>query len=497
MFHILAASRKNLYLHSSVIRKRIGNYLIVGSLFIFSAFAVTAQSPSVERVSTFTDTIPSIYSERLAKQIAFERKRKYPYSSAINAFIKDLEKKRIESIIDEFNNDFVMANSELTSYLQSLNSYILKTNQVSDTINVFGYRSTQVNAMSYGNGIITVMLGLMVRLENEGQLAFVICHELAHQLRGHVHDRVVNLAKLNFDEDLSRRAVVAKRGEFERYTKLKEVMQDLQSSMNHNSRKQELEADSLGLILYSKTKYDPEAPLRVMEILDSADKEDNPRNIDYHQLFSFKDYPGKESWFTYKEPPQWNRRVEETTDKTHPDCKERKAALSRIDDGLKSEPTPFNLIGSFEEMKKLAQFDLIESEYHFKRYGKALYLAIQQNASETHQPYLQAMIGKCFFQLFKSQQNHELGKVLDLPDSRYSEPYNRLLTFIHNLRLNEVEAIGYYYLTVQPEDSFHNEDFLYALWLCSHAKVSLLDPNSVRENYSQEYPTGRYNSLMK
>jgi hypothetical protein len=67
----------------------------------------------------------------------------------------------------------------------------------------------------------------------------------------------------------------------------------------------------------------------------------------------------------------------------------------------------------------------------------------------------------------KARENHVLGKVLELPDPRFNENYDRFLTFFHRLRLSELENLAYNYVISQDEKYFSDEEFLYATWLCS------------------------------
>jgi hypothetical protein len=77
------------------------------------------------------------------------------------------------------------------------------------------------------------------------------------------------------------------------------------------------------------------------------------------------------------------------------------------------------------------------------------------------------------------------------------ENYDRFLTFIHQLRLNELEQLTYYYLLNQKESYFSDEDFLYTAWLVSHLKISKLSPAAVEEDYRAKFPQGKYLPKMK
>ena len=140
---------------------------------------------------------------------------------------------------------------------------------------------------------------------------------------------------------------------------------------------------------------------------------------------------------------------------------------------------------------------MIHSDFHFKDYGRALFRALLLADRYPDNVYLQAVIGKSLYQIFVYQQNHELGKVLELPDPRFPENYDRFLTFVHSLRLMELSSLAYHYVTTRPPMSFEDEEFLYAVWLCSTLQVSKLSPDKVKEEYADRFPRGKYIKHMK
>jgi hypothetical protein len=180
---------------------------------------------------------------------------------------------------------------------------------------------------------------------------------------------------------------------------------------------------------------------------------------------------------------------------THPDCKRRAVALERQRQRL-GEQSSGSTAGRVPWIREKSQFEMIHSDYHFKNYGRALFGALLLADRYPDNIYLQAIISKSLYQLFVYQQNHELGKVLELPDPRFPENYDRFLTFMHSLRLMEISSLAYYYATTRPVVSFEDEEFLHALWLCSRLQVSKLSPDKVKEEYMERFPRGKYLKQM-
>src|SRR5262249_44903172 len=109
----------------------------------------------------------------------------------------------------------------------------------------------EFNAGNYGGGVILVNRGVIWRSGTEAQLAYVIAHEMGHQIKGHVSatrskDRLAKIlvgAGIAVARDPALAAVgggIAARATLAGY-----------------SRQQEVEADRIGLNILNQAGYDP------------------------------------------------------------------------------------------------------------------------------------------------------------------------------------------------------------------------------------------------
>jgi Zn-dependent protease with chaperone function len=415
-------------------------------------------------------------------------------SREANAFLKSLYEKRYEYLIKTVNDDFFVVDSAFTPFLQSILDKIYKANpQLPREAQVYAMRSSVPNAVSFGDGTVGFTLSLLARMENEDQVAFILCHEIAHYHSEHSVTDLKELARLNYDKDLKRRIDELKKNQYGRYTKLTEIFKSMGLSLTRHSRVHEVEADSLGFAYFSAMRYDLRQASRVMEILDSVSIPMDTSLIDFKKHFDFKDYPFKTSWLKYVKSSTWHApTIEDDSMQTHPDCKRRAVALERQRLRLPGERTSASTTGRVPRIRVKSQFELIHSDYHFKQYGRALFRALLLTDQYPDNVYLQAIISKCLYKLFIYQRDHELGKVLELPDSRFPENYDRFLTFMHSLRLMELSSLAYHYVTTRPAVSFKDEEFLYALWLCSTLQVSKVAPDKVKAEYAERFPGGKY-----
>ncbi len=461
---------------------------------------VLSQTPAAYKPIPVTDTIPpSIYRELKAKNES--DKMNVAVKGKTGNYLKSLYDQRLTYQVGMFNRDLILLNDDITGFLQSVQKNIYDANPelVAETT-VYPYRSETPNALSMGNGTLCFMLGLLARLETEDEVAFVLCHELAHHHRKHTERKMAQLAEANYDKELKKKIDGIMSSPYNRYSKLKELFSSLDISFSKHSRFAEFEADSAGLVYYLNTRYNRLAPLRVMQILDKADSSQYSENIDLKKVFSFAEYPFKESWIDYRKSETWHaplKNSQSDTARTHPSCMLRFDALKLY---LKVDQVSHEQLIQgipIDGMRLKAEFETIHSQYHFKQYGKALFNALLLAERHPKEVYLHAMIGKSLYKLYQAQKEHQLGKVLELPDSRFPENYDRFLTFIHKLRLSELAALAYHYVTTRPMSYYENEEFVHALWMCSRLDMSKMDSFKVRQEYEAMFPDGKYLDEMK
>ncbi len=470
-------------------------------LLCFHSVVALSQFERNYKPALIQDTIPIEVAASIKTRLEADKKAITGFSPQITSFLKSLYEKRSEYLMRNFNDDLFIIDDEITTYLTAVQAEIYKANpQLPRKTKVYALRSAAPNAVSFGDGTIGFTLGLLARMESDAQVAFVICHEMAHYYQDHSRLNLEEIARINYDKELKKKIDAVKKSNYERYTRLKEIFTGMGFSLNKHSSRHENDADATGFFYFSRTKFNPAAAIRVMEILDSAEYPQRKEAIDFKKYFDNGGYPFKPSWAEYTKSTTWHAPPEhEDSAKTHPDCRQRIVALKLQMQSFGSDTSGSNNIltkdATYYRIK--SEFELVESQYHFKQYGKALFQSLTLSEQFPGNVYLQAMISKCLYKLYEYQKKHELGKVLELPDPRFPDNYDRFLTFIHKLRLGEIVAIAYYYTTTRPEASYEDEEFLYATWLVSRLEVSQLDPEKVRQDYAAKYPQGEYLSQMK
>ncbi|MBL4657400.1 MAG: M48 family metallopeptidase, partial [Flavobacteriales bacterium] len=127
----------------------------------------------------------------------------------------------------------------LSAYVNKVAQELLRGSpDLKSKLTFYVYRSEQVNAISTFSGVIFINIGLIAHVKTEGELAFVLAHEIAHYVKQHT---------------------------LHSYLKKQELQDQLESydvegikSLYDHSQKHELEADEYGLVLLRKSKYHSE-----------------------------------------------------------------------------------------------------------------------------------------------------------------------------------------------------------------------------------------------
>ena len=130
----------------------------------------------------------------------------------------------------------VLYNDPVGQYVNDVANKIYEVEpELKDKVEIYVVKSSRVNAFTTQRGTILVTLGLLAQLENESQLAFVLCHEMVHFKRNHVMKKHMHDFQLQ-------------RGRGNSY-------HEKLLSQSTYSREHEFQADEQGFELYKQLGY--------------------------------------------------------------------------------------------------------------------------------------------------------------------------------------------------------------------------------------------------
>lgn len=150
---------------------------------------------------------------------------------------------------------FSIRDPELATYIQEI-ACKLAGDHCPD-IRVHLIRNRYFNANMAPNGMMQVWTGLMLRVDNEAQLAAVLSHEIGHYLARHTIDQLRDIkSRSAFAQFLGMFGVAGLVGQI-----------GMLAGAFAFSREHEREADRIGLTLMSKAGYDPREAAKVWDNL--------------------------------------------------------------------------------------------------------------------------------------------------------------------------------------------------------------------------------------
>jgi Zn-dependent protease with chaperone function len=368
----------------------------------------------------------------------------------------------------------LMTNPEVEQYLNKLTQEILShnANLIGSDIRIQFSRSNWPNASSMGEGTIIFNIGLFNRLQNEAQVAFVISHELAHYYLNHSNNAIRQYVETVNSDEFQKQLREIRNNNYRQNAAIEKLALRLSFGSRRHSRQFERAADSLAVEFLKPTEFDIKEAINTLSLLDSVDKPKYQCEIKLEEIFHFPEYPFKKKWISTnelsltdtKEESEKKKKLDDSL-KTHPDCQERIDLLSLMVKQYQKANSKKFLVDEkqFNRLKHSFDYEVLNYEYESGEVSRCLFHTLQMLQCLPGDPYLMGMVGKCLNRMYSAQVNHELGKIVDLPNPSYDAQYNNLLRLIQNLRLTELGSIAYHYLKWNQVAGKTSEEYVSAL----------------------------------
>lgn len=285
----------------------------------------------------------------------------------------------------------ILFGDSVTRYVEKVADKALSSvPELRKRIRFYVIKSPVVNAFATQNGMAFVSLGLLARLENEAQLAFVLCHEAVHVEKGHVLTEHILAADLKKNKDFINPA-------------------DIFLAEQKYSKEFEMEADSEGFEIFSKSGYGLTSVTRVFDLLLYADLPFTEvyLNPDY---FNFGSYELPSSYFLKDSLKIVERdEMEDDAEKTHPSIGKRKEKINDKIKTLGSDEVKgeSHLVSMqvFEAIRKMALFELCREFLLSGSYIEGLYHTYLLLSVYPESPILKVFRLKFLYQIAKKIVN--------------------------------------------------------------------------------------------
>lgn len=324
---------------------------------------------------------------------------------------KDQEQFFLESnytIDDLLLSGQVFYNNEVTRYVNKVADKILKDDPVfRKQLRIYVVRSSSVNAFATNQGIILVNMGLLAQLENEAQLAYILCHEMIHVKHAHALDMFLEAKNID------------------RYTDQQQLFKktnysDVLVAKNHYSKELETEADDKGLDLYLKTDYSLEALDGVFDVLQYSYLPFD--EVVFDQTFFNNEFITIPTNF-FMEATELNpievTEEEDASKSTHPSVYTRRASIKNRVGGIKNGTKKEFLLpkSAFDKVQKMARYELVY--YHLRnfRLQDAIYATYLLMRTDPNSKYLKMSLAKALFTFAKLKDVYN-SKSMEMEEAR-------------------------------------------------------------------------------
>jgi len=374
--------------------------------------------------------------------------------SRYKADYKAIYKERWENIKSVFDKKEVYTSPAAQQYLDAIVSEILKGNPMLKNypLNCYFSRSGVPNASYIGEGIILFNMGLFHKLDNESEVAFILCHEISHYILKHSENSITRYVTTMNSPEVQDALRKIRKTDYGKREAIEKLTQGLTFNNRRHSRDHEAQADSMGLILLLNTRFHLSGSIKTLAILDDIDKDTLNMEACLRRELNVQGYPFQNKW-TAKNTgllgghATLKRHVElDDSLKTHPECKTRIALLQPMITDTSGRLDYLVNKKVFDTLRQSFKYEVVEYAFEADNYTNSLYHTLILLQQYPQDPYLVTQIGRIMNGCFAAQKSHTLGKFIELPAPYQPANYNTLLQFVQNLYLEDFAGIGYNYL---------------------------------------------------
>lgn len=385
-------------------------------------------------------------------------------SSVIAALGKDNQKdyrrayeSQLSMVKDLLLTSRTVTEEKAYNYIQAVVQRIVAANPELKGIEVRVVFSRDLwpNAYSIGDGTIAFNAGLFVYLQQEAEMAFVLCHELAHYYLDHSGKKIRRYVETVNGEEFKKEIRRLEKQEYQVRAQYEKLVKTIAFDIHRHSRDNEAEADRTGLRFLKNAGYSGQAFISTMQLLDRVDDTAFLKPPDLKTLFSFPGYAFKDRWikkesaiFGALNPDEESALTKKERDsmKTHPDCSRRIALLS--DSATSMQGRNFLVDEkTFWKLKEDFLPEIVEECFAAGNISRNLYYSLQLLQEGKHTQLAIYSIARDLNLLYSMQKDHTLGLSVDSESRHHPEAYNLLLRMLYRVRLEEIADLAYHFCT--------------------------------------------------
>ena len=398
---------------------------------------------------------------------------------------KDINQDRLKML----TGGAVYFHDEISQFVQKiLNDLLITEPALEGKIKVYVTRYSSVNAISLPEGSIFLNIGLIATMENESQLAAILCHEIAHIKKQHVVSNMQKLEKIKQEE---------------------ENVYNPEGNMFRNlsfSRDNEFEADAVGLSLLIASKYNAAEMPKALEMLEHLDSNEAP--FDLVKLFNTDYYTIDTASISSKKITKWLKSERTDSDNamilglvediylTHPEIEKRSLALREILKSTNYQGKGNDPESTFQKIKELARFEILSNSLANGNYVKTLYEGLRLLRIYPENSFVKLCIMKSLYWMSQLKDQDLLENVMEKSSLIPTRNYAMISLLVAKPDLTQFKKLMYGYTKAQEEKLKNQEEFALQLALATEAYLGKEAANVFYRQFLVAFPQSSYKTLI-
>ncbi len=389
----------------------------------------------------------------LSSSEKFIRKIQTQFKGGERTYIKE----NFENLHQGFNEDLLHGDYLFDERFEKTLDRIvaeIKSNSpfITSSFRFYVSKDLTLNAFSMGDSTFVVNLGTFYYLENEGELAAIISHEIGHLILNHsIHTLQRNYQTVKLD---SRKQLAdVKSNKYNRGEKAFNRLTRILYTESGLRRVQEKEADSVGYVLFRNTKYQHAEYINAYNLLSRYDSIiiDGLGIETIREIFTLPALPFNEDWlktedFSTYDYSKYTERINSDSLKSHPELEERMAYLKLNSPELIQPKESIKPSAEFIELQKISKMEQPPCLDYQEAYGEGIYLCLSELQKDAGNIYYRKWLGIFFQKIYEARKAYTLNRYLDrVQPKEQTKSYMQFLNFMWNLKLNDLKVISEFY----------------------------------------------------
>ncbi len=450
----------------------------------------------------------STYVKQLSEDCSKMVTNSFVVPEGVSSAYKKDYKERQESMTEYVKNliKYTATKDEVVyPFVQSVFNKIADANPQLKKYTVVVSKWPVMNAVNVGGNVVIVYMPLLSRMQNESQVATILCHEFAHGELDHMQKGLKKRMDQFYDKQFQKELKKTVKEEFNVIDKVNLLALKYTLTAYYHNRSQEKAADSLGYLFLSKTKFNSNEAVAALDNLKHTDEAPYNDSIDYQKFFKcptstfdfkkLKPYKPSNIFSISAEELAKEDSLKDSL-RTHPDCDKR---MAYIRDLMKSKaPATGSPLDSaaFKKVQWACAMEMIVSFYYYEYYDQSLFNALLYLQNNPDNEFLKSMVLLSWTKLYECMKNHELSDYISNSAEDNPNQLNKLIDLLNTLRLTEMSEFGNCFYQAN-KDAFKQPEYTLAVNYSYSKMMEDAGMNSWKEKYSAQYKTGRFVDLFE